>query len=171
MLKTLLVGPESNSVTGRLIRATRDAGMAYSLSCHNEAGFGDGYFAVSATFSAHQESRLVAIVEGELDRLCQGEITPRELEHYRKLYLLNLMLSYESPRAQAYALGRHLFFSRRLDGWERWTEGLEALRVEDLVATANRYFRPEVRAVAIQRPASSPAVSEVAAVERARGSS
>jgi zinc protease len=152
MLKSLLVGPQSDVVTGRLIKSLRAQGTAYSVSVVNQPGPGEGYFAVLAAFAPEREEQVIAVIERELERLREGAVAPRELDHCRKLYLLHHLRQYESPRQQAYNAGRFLLFSPPEGDWGRWTEQLLDLTLDDVVAVARRVFRGEARGLVVLRP-------------------
>lgn len=152
LLKALLVGPENNSVRGRLMRAMREEGAAYGVHCYSQGGFTDGYFSIMAAYAPEKEDRAVAIVTRELDRLREGGITAAELDHGRKLYLLQHLRQYESPRTHAYAAGRHLLFSPDPASWSRIAGELRELTVDDLTAAARLTFREDRRGVVLVRP-------------------
>lgn len=154
LARTLLVGPENDAVTGRLVRAVRASGSSYGLRCHHEAAPGEGYLAITAACAPGSEEGVVALIEAEIERLRTGEIEPAELAHWRKLHRLSRALTYESSRNLAYAAGRCAFLSGEIRAWEHLDEGLESIRVEEVAGAASRHLVPAAEAIAIRRPAS-----------------
>ncbi len=152
LLKALLVGPENNSVRGRLTRAMRDEGAAYSTVCLNQSGFGEGYFALLAAFAPQKEERAVAIAEREIERLRSGDITAGELDHCRKLYLLQHLRLYESPRAHAYGAGREVLFSKNPASWSRISDQVREITANDVASAAQLAFLDRSRGVVLVRP-------------------
>ncbi|HXH38540.1 MAG TPA: insulinase family protein [Thermoanaerobaculia bacterium] len=152
LMKALLVGPENNSVRGRLARALREEGAAYTIQAWNHAGFGEGYFALLAAYAPGKEERTVAIVRQEIERLCSGDIAGAELDHCRKLYILQHLGQYESPRTNAYNAARRLLFASRPGSWQGIVEQLRGIGVGDVAAAARRVFCEQRRQLVITRP-------------------
>jgi predicted Zn-dependent peptidase len=152
LLKALLVGPENNSVRGRLMRAMRGEASAYSAQCFNQAGFGEGYFAILAAYDPGKEEAAVGVARREIERLHAGDIAAREMEHCRKLYLLQHLRQYESARANAYGAGRHMLFSSRPGSWTMIPEQLRQITVDDVASAARRVFCDQRRSEVLLRP-------------------
>ncbi|HET8798654.1 MAG TPA: insulinase family protein, partial [Thermoanaerobaculia bacterium] len=152
LLRTLLVGPENNSVRGRLVRAMRDAGTAYSVHCYNQAGLKEGYFSIMTAYLPEREAEARAIVAREIERLAAGEVAPPELAHGRKLALLQHLRLYESPRQHACAAGRHLLFAPSAAApWSGVASALEEITVDEIAAAARKTFRETARGLVLFR--------------------
>jgi len=152
LLKALLAGPENNSVRGRMTRAMREEGAAYSVHCYNQAGFGEGYFAILAAYAPENEERAVSIVTREIERLRSGAMTAGELDHCRKLYLLQHLRRYESPRSHAYDAGRQMLFSTRPASWNMISEVMRPITVNDLASAAQLAFHDRRQGLVLLRP-------------------
>lgn len=150
VLTALLAG--EGSATGRLVRALRVHGTAYSVACFDHAGFGEGYYELLARFTPRKEAAATEAILAEIERLRQGEVTPLELESSRKLCLLNHLLRYESPRRQAYFAARHVLLAGDAAEWLESARRLAAVRLDEVVAAARRCFREARRGIVALRP-------------------
>src|SRR5262249_43081307 len=109
-------------------------------------------FTILAAIAPDKEARAVAIAERKIDRLRSGDLADGELDHCRKLYLLQHLRRYESSRAHAYAAGKDLFFSSSPASWDAIADRLQALTGRDVVAAAQRAFVDGSRGVVLVRP-------------------
>lgn len=146
VLRALLLGPEDDWVRGRLIRSLREAGLSYRCWGMNQAGFGNGYFALFAAFPAGREEEALVRVERELRRLREGEITTHEVRYANRLLRLYRLQLTEWPRRQSYFAGRRLLFS----GETTLSEPEEA-GIDDLVAVAGHLLREEAKGIVISK--------------------
>ncbi|HEX6085966.1 MAG TPA: insulinase family protein [Thermoanaerobaculia bacterium] len=153
LVKALLVGPSNNSVRGRFTRAMREDGVAYTVTGLNQAGFGEGYFALLAAIAPDREAEAIDVAAREIERLRDGEVGRDEFEHCRKLYLLDARKRAEEPRAQAYATG-----TLRLFGADpaRVEARLRTLNITDIVAAAAHAFRESTKSMVVVRPQGDP---------------
>ena len=153
LVKALLVGPSNNSVRGRFTHAMREEGVAYTVTALNQAGFGEGYFALLAAIAPGKEAQAIDIALRELDRLRRGDVGPEEFEHCRKLYLLDSLRRAEEPRAHAYATGTLRLFGAdpaRVDARFRMSN------ITDIVGAAAHAFRESTQSMVVVRPQGDP---------------
>lgn len=150
VLTALLTG--EGSATGRLVRALRERGTAYSVAGFDNAGFGEGYYEFLARFTPRKEAEATETLLAEIERLRQGDVPPQELESCRKASVLGHLLRYESPRRQAYFAARHVLLAGDAGEWLESAGRLAAVSREDVVAAARRCFREERRGIVALRP-------------------
>jgi predicted Zn-dependent peptidase len=152
LIKTLLVGPRSNSVTGRLLRAVRDRGAAYQVQVLDQTGCGEGYLGILAACDPDKQEPLASLIETELERLRDALVPEPELDRCRRLAVLQRRLDADSPRFQSYAAGRHLLLSGESGSWRRALEDLRAVSTGDLAAAAGRFLRESAQGTVFLRP-------------------
>ncbi|MFL6196616.1 MAG: M16 family metallopeptidase [Thermoanaerobaculia bacterium] len=152
LIRTLLAGPRSNLVTGRLLRAVRDRGAAYQVQILDQTGCGEGYLGILAACGPDKQAPLAGLIDAELERLRDGAVPEPELDRCRRQAVLQRRLDADSPRLQSYTAGRHLLLAGESGSWRRAIEDLRAVSAGDIAAAAGRFLRKDAQGTVLLRP-------------------
>jgi len=155
VLGTILGAGQTSRLYQRLVRQEQ---AALSVSAGPNLRRGPGLFTVFTFANAGVEpDRLEALVDEEIDRLKREGITREELERAVNRVRASAVLGRQTVMGRAEALQWHNHFLGDPGAIRTELERIRALTPEDVRIVANRYLRPENRAVIVTVPESAPA--------------
>ena len=138
---------------GRIGDVVREqAGLAYHASTSLNAGIETGTWEVTAGVNPKNLERAIDLIYSELNRFIQEPVTPEELADSKSNYIGRLPLSMESNAGVAAALINLERFQLGLDYYRRYPSLVNAVTVEEVLATARAFIHPETMIVVSSGP-------------------
>lgn len=138
---------------GRLGRSVREQqGMAYYSYSTVDGGAGPGPWRVLAGVNPANVERALASILAEIKRLTTEPVSAEDLADNQSYFTGQLPLQLERNEGVASAILRMERYSLGLDYLRTYADLINALTVEDLLAAAQHYLRPDAYAVAIAGP-------------------
>lgn len=138
---------------GRIGESLREkAGLAYYASSSLSGGPGPGPWSIAAGVDPHNIERAVELIFQEIRRFTSEAVSAEELADAQANFIGRLPLSLESNYGVAGALVRLERYQLGLDYYQRYPALVQAVKAEEVLATAQRYLNPECLAIAIAGP-------------------
>jgi zinc protease len=138
---------------GRIGDVVREqAGLAYHASTSLNAGVETGTWEVSAGVNPKNLERAIDLIYSELRRFIQEPVTEEELSDSKSNFIGRLPLSMESNAGVGAALINLERFQLGLDYYRRYPSLVNAVTVEQILATARTYIHPEAMIVVSSGP-------------------
>jgi zinc protease len=138
---------------GRIGEVVREkAGLAYYAYSSMSGGLGPGPWSVSAGVNPAAEDQSIELIQGEIRRFVTELVTDDELSDSQSSTIGRLPLALESNGGVAAALLNLERYNLGLDYYRRYADSVNAVTVEDVRETAQKYFDPDALAIAIAGP-------------------
>lgn len=138
---------------GRIGEVVREkAGLAYYAYSSMSGGLGPGPWSVSAGVNPAAEDQSIELIQGEIRRFVTELVTDDELSDSQSSTIGRLPLALESNGGVAAALLNLERYNLGLDYYQRYADRVNAVTVEDVRETAQKYFDPDALAIAIAGP-------------------
>ena len=126
-------------VSSRLFQSVREErGLAYSIYSYRCAFQDSGALAIYAGTTPSRVDELLEVMNGEVDAMASGGMTPRELEVAKGHLVGELALSLEDSGARMSRIGRSQLVHGRVFTMEELTGHIEAVTSEDVERVAER---------------------------------
>lgn len=127
--------------SSRLFQEVREKrGLVYSIYTHDQSLGDCGLFRIFAGTSRSNVEQVLNITLGELERLCNGELTAVELEKAKGKMKGMLGLSFESSRARMYHLGVSTLRIGRPQPIAEIVEGIENVTLDEINELSAKIF-------------------------------
>jgi predicted Zn-dependent peptidase len=140
VLNTLLGG----GMSSRLFQEIREKrGKAYSVYSFSSAYNDVGYVGVYAGTSVDATEEVVELILAELGKLAKEGITADELRRTQGQLVGSMMLGLESTDSWMSHVARNEIYFGKMVPTDEICQSIRAVTREDVVALANRLFRPE----------------------------
>jgi len=138
---------------GRIGNVVREkSGLAYYAYSSLSAGIGPGSWEVSSGVNPGNLEKAADLIRREITRFIKKGVSSEELADSQSNFIGRLPLSLESNAGVANALLSIARFDLGLDYYQRYPDLVRSITVEQVVATARKYFHPDVLAIAIAGP-------------------
>jgi zinc protease len=127
----------------RLQPMLESSGQALSTASASFTAHYTGYWRITAAVRTELTGRALATILGELRRLCNEPVPPRELEEAKSAVMGRFALTLEQPTAIInYSYERYRYgFST--DYWERYPARISAVTAAEVQAVAQKYYQPD----------------------------
>ncbi len=146
VLNTLLGG----GMSSRLFQNIREKqGLVYSIFSELNPFRDTGMLSVYAGTSRESAPKVVRSIVSELRQLKETPIADEELKRAKDQLKGSLMLSLESSTARMSNLARQEMYYDHFVSMNEIIQRIQAVTQEDLLASANELFRPELIAVTV----------------------
>src|SRR5690348_13789072 len=146
ILNTLLGG----GMSSRLFQNIRERqGLAYAIYSDLNPYRDTGCLSVYAGTSKNSATKVVESIVSEFRKLKTERVSEDELRRAKDQLKGSLMLSLESSTARMSNLARQEMYFDRFYGLDELIERIESVTTEDLLATADEFFRQEMLAVTV----------------------
>jgi predicted Zn-dependent peptidase len=140
VLNTLLGG----GMSSRLFQEIREKrGKAYSVYSFSSAYNDVGYLGVYAGTSIDATEEVVELILAELNKLATVGITDDELRRTQGQLVGSMMLGLESTDSWMSHVARNEIYFGKIVSTDEICRSIRAVTRDDVVALANRLFRPE----------------------------
>ena len=138
---------------GRIGDVVREqAGLAYYAYSSLNGGVGPGPWTVKAGVNPTNEDKAVELIQQELTKFVEEQVTREELSDSQSNYIGRLPLSLESNAGVAGGLLSLERYDLGLDYYHRYPDLIRAITRADILAAAKNYLDPEKMAIAIAGP-------------------
>jgi len=138
---------------GRIGESVREkAGLAYYAYSQLSGGMGPGPWYVSAGVDPQNVEQAIELVREEIGRFSSQSVTADELADSQSNFIGRLPLSLESNSGMASAILNLERYDLGMDYYRRYPEMVRNVRVEDILASASRYWDADKLAVGIAGP-------------------
>jgi len=138
MLVNMLGGPGMNS---RLNLALREKhGYVYSIDAHYLSYTDTGMFSVFFGTEPRQLDRCIALVRNELDKLCEKELTPRQLKAAKEQIKGQMAIAEENNLNLMMMMGRTTLDMGRVPSLEEIFEIIDRIEASHLLSLAQEMF-------------------------------
>ena len=135
---------------GRIGEVVREqAGLAYYAYSGISGGLGPGPWTVAAGVNPVNVEKAIELIQSEIRRFVTEPVSAAELSDSQSSYIGRLPLALESNAGVAGALLNLERYNLGLDYYRRYADFVNAVTVEAVLATAQKYLRPDKLAVAI----------------------
>lgn len=146
ILNTVLGG----GMSSRLFQNVRERqGLVYAIYSDLNPYRDTGCLSIYAGTSRESAPKVVQSIVAELRRLKSEPVLEDELRRAKDQLKGSLMLSLESSTARMSNLARQEMYFDHFFGLDELIERIEAVTTEDLLATADEFFRQEMLAVTV----------------------
>ena len=138
---------------GRIGEIVRDkAGLAYYAYSNMSGGLGPGPWSVSAGVNPENIERAIDLIKTEIRRFVTELVTAEELSDNKSSAIGRLPLALESNAGVAGALLNLERYSLGLDYYRQYAGLIQAVTLDEVLATAQKYLDPDKLAIAIAGP-------------------
>lgn len=138
---------------GRIGDVVREqSGLAYYASSSLSGGMGPGPWTVRAGVSPANEEKAIKLIQKELTRFVNEQVTEEELNDSQSHYIGRLPLSLESNAGVAGGLLTLERYNLGLDYYRRYPDLIGAITREDILKASKNYLHPKKMAVSIAGP-------------------
>jgi len=138
---------------GRIGESVREkAGLAYYAYSQLSGGMGPGPWYVSAGVDPQNVEQAIELVREEIGRFSSQPVTADELADSQSNFIGRLPLSLESNSGMASAILNLERYDLGMDYYRRYPEMVRKVSVEDILASASRYWDADSLAVSIAGP-------------------
>jgi zinc protease len=135
---------------GRIGSVVREkSGLAYYAYSSLSAGIGPGSWEVSSGVNPGNVKKATDLICREITRFIKKGVSSEELADSQANFIGRLPLSMESNAGVVNALLSIARFDLGLDYYQRYPDLVRSVTAEQVVATARKYFNPDVLAIAI----------------------
>jgi predicted Zn-dependent peptidase len=146
VLNTLLGG----GMSSRLFQNIREKqGLVYSIFSELNPFRDTGMLSIYAGSSRDSAPKVVQSIVRELRQLKENAIEEEELKRAKDQLKGSLMLSLESSTARMSNLARQEMYYDHFVSMDEIIERIQAVTQDDLLASANELFKPEMIAVTV----------------------
>lgn len=129
-LLNLLLG---GGMASRLSQVVREKhGLCYSVYSFYDQLIGAGAFGVSLSTEPKQAAKALELVDREIERMSEGDISPNDLEFARRYARGSTLLALESPSARMQHLGKSQLLYGRTVPLDEIVARIEAIDLETL---------------------------------------
>ena len=148
--------------SSRLVYALKERDrLVHTIDASAFTPGGQGLFEVSATLEPGKTARAISGILTEVYRLISEPVLEEELERAKTKVLSDFVYRKETMEGEARQLGVFTTLSGNPAGNLLYIQRINAVRPEDIMKAAKRYFRPENVSVAMVMPEDNvPAVNE-----------
>lgn len=138
-------------MSSRLFHEVRERrGLAYSVRADAESYHGLGYFYAFAGVDKARIEEAIQVVRDEMLKLTHdGEITPEELYKAKEYMKGHFILDLEDTRSVAGHYGTDLILLKEMENPDKVMAHIDAVTLEEVVAAAKKYIKPENMNLAI----------------------
>ena len=138
---------------GRIGDAVREkAGLAYYAHSSLSGGFGPGPWSVSAGVDPRNVDQAIDLIRQEIARFTTEKVMADELSDSQANFVGRLPLSLESNEGVAGALLNLERFNLGLDYYRHYSDLVQAVTVDEVLQTAQRYLNTDRLGVAVAGP-------------------
>jgi zinc protease len=138
---------------GRIGESVREkAGLAYYAYSQLSGGMGPGPWYVSAGVDPANVEQAIELIREEIGRFSSQVVTADELSDSQSNFIGRLPLSLESNSGMASAILNLERYDLGLDYYRKYPEMVRKVSVEDILASASRYWDSDKLAVSIAGP-------------------
>jgi len=138
---------------GRIGESVREkAGLAYYAYSQLSGGMGPGPWYVSAGVDPANVEQAIELIREEIGRFSTQVVTADELSDSQSNFIGRLPLSLESNSGMASAILNLERYDLGLDYYRKYPEMVRKVSVEDILASASRYWDSDKLAVSIAGP-------------------
>ena len=138
---------------GRIGESVREkAGLAYYAYSQLSGGMGPGPWYVSAGVDPANVEKAIELIREEIGRFSSQSVTADELADSQSNFIGRLPLSLESNSGMASAILNLERYDLGLDYYQHYPEMVRKVSVEEILASARRYWDTENLAVGIAGP-------------------
>jgi zinc protease len=138
---------------GRIGEVVREeAGLAYYAYSSLAGGMGPGPWYVSAGVDPHNVDQALDLVQEEIQRFANHTVDADELADSQSNFVGRLPLSLESNSGTASAILNLERYDLGLDYYHRYADLVQAVSIDDVLATAAKYWHPDRLGIGIAGP-------------------
>lgn len=149
ILNTVLGG----GMSSRLFQEIREKrGLAYSVYSFLSSFKDSGILGVYVGTGDNTLVRVVQLIRGEIKKLSEYPLRPKELRAAKEQLKGNLLLSLESMDSRMGRLAKNELYMHRFVSTEEIIEGIEKVKAEEVCALARQAFQPDALSLTILGP-------------------
>jgi len=138
---------------GRIGEVVRDhAGLAYYAYSSMSGGLGPGPWSVSAGVNPENVERVIDLVKTEIRRFVTESVSADELSDNKSSAIGRLPLALEANAGVAGALLNLERYDLGLDYFRKYSDLIQSVTVEEVLAIAHKYLDPDKLAIAVAGP-------------------
>jgi zinc protease len=145
----------ANLPGGRLHARLRDNQLVYVVHAFDQPGVDPGMFVVYAATTGPNVETVRGIIDAEIDRVRDAEITSEELARAKTMAISAQAIESQTNMAQAQQAASDELFGVGYKNSGQYEARINAVTLDDVRRVAQKYLRPDAGALAIVRPAAA----------------
>ena len=135
---------------GRIGEVVREqAGLAYYAYSSVGGGLGPGPWSVLAGVNPENVIRAIDLIKAEIQRFSTKPVSPEELSDSKSNFIGRLPLTLESNAGVAGAMLNIVRYDLGMDYYQRFSDMVNAVTIDDVLETAAKYFSEDSLAIGI----------------------
>ena len=137
---------------GRLHRRLRDNQLVYVVHAYDSPGIDAGMFVVYANTTRENRAQVQTIIEEEIKRIRDEDISPMELESAKSMAIAAHAIDIQSNIAQAQSAATNELVGIGYGEDSSFAARINAITLADVKNVAQKYLRPDAAALAVVGP-------------------
>ena len=142
----------ANLPGGRLHQRLRDAELVYVVHAYDAPGLDEGNFVVYAATTKENAPKARAIIDEEIQKVRDAEISPAELERAKTMMISAHAIGMQSNSDQALSAATDELYGLGYRADDDYAAKINAVTLADVQRAARKYLVPEHSALAIVGP-------------------
>ncbi len=138
---------------GRLHERLRNSQLVYVTHAYDAPGLGGGMFVVYAATEPKNRAEVRRVIEEELQKVRDAEISPAELERAKTMMISSHAIDLQTNDEQARDLATNQLFGLGADEGAGYAAQINKITAADVQRAAQKYLRMENAALAVVGPA------------------
>lgn len=133
-----------SGLAGRLFQAVReDEALSYSVGALDFVGREPGMFMLYATTSPAEVKKTVRLLQDEINRLKNRNLSPEEITRLKNRILTRLQQQWESPSGLSLEVALDELYGLGCNYYQRYLKKIAAVTAKDIRHVANKYFKDD----------------------------
>lgn len=133
-------------------RVREEKGLAYFVRSGRVTGLDAGMFYFFAGTQPGKEGEVLAEIDAEIARVRAGGVEEVELARCQARLKAGRRQSLQTNGSRAMQAALNALQGQPINDWRNYDARIDAVKIADLAALAERYFRPESRVQLVVRP-------------------
>ncbi|RYG74359.1 insulinase family protein, partial [bacterium] len=137
---------------GRLHERLRNDQLVYVVHAYDSPSVDGGMFVIYAATGKENRTKVRTIIEEEINKVRQADITPEELERAKSMMIAAHAIDLQTNDAQARDLASDALFGLGIQQSSEYAAKINAVTLADVRRVANQYLKMENAALAVVQP-------------------
>lgn len=137
---------------GRLHERLRNDQLVYVVHAYDMPGLNGGMFVIYAATSKENRAKVRSIIEEEVARIRDADITPEELERAKSMMIASQAIDLQTNAARARDLASNQLFGLGANVSKDYPAKINAVTLADVRRVAQEYLKMDNAALAVVQP-------------------
>ncbi len=145
-LLDVILGEREDSL---LYGQAREEGLIYHVDVSHLTGLDNVNWGVSGQVSVDNAKDMFALIERQISKVCEGDITSQNVNSARDYYIGALQMSVQKISRLSALYARRYFLDEQIRNFNDVADELQGIDKDDIVAVANRLFASRIWALGV----------------------